>query len=237
MFVIACKYHPVCRIEETVKSIRKFYPTTKILVVDSDSEDKSYATRLQQYGIIFADIANTNYESGAFWYAVGNYDEQWYTLIQDSVILNKDIDEQINSEELFYCFINFFEDSMNNHMRVESGHFINRINEMLGDFIKLPTDSNTFYSGVFGPNFIIKRKMVDMMLDKHLDISLRPNNKYDHQLSERVYGLVAKQCGVDIVRNTLGGNLHQLFGSCFDSATETMHTEHISKTWLNKHRQ
>lgn len=237
MFIVPCKYHPLCRIEETVKSIRELHPTTKILVVDSASDDKTYVDKLQKYDIIFADIDNTNYESGALWYTVDKYNEDWYVLLQDSVVLKKNLDVLIQSNELFYCFINFFEDSMSNHMRTESSAFINRINEMMGDFIKLPTDSNTFYSGVFGPNIIIKRKMIDMMLEKNLDKALRPTNKYDHQLSERVYGLVAKQCGVDVIRNTLDGNLHELFGRCFDSSTETIHTEYISKTWLNKHRE
>jgi hypothetical protein len=122
-------------------------------------------------------------------------------------------------------------------MRTESLPFINRINEMLGDFVKLSIDSNTFYCGVFGPNFFTKRKMVDMMLDKNLDKSLRPTNKYDHQLSERVYGLVAKQCGVNVVENTLDGNLHDIMNRCLDVSTETIHTEHISKTWINKYRK
>jgi glycosyltransferase involved in cell wall biosynthesis len=237
MFIIACKYHSMCRIEETVKSIRQLYPSTKILVVDSASDDKSYVEKLKKYDIIFADINNVNYESGAFWYATKQYKEDWYVLLQDSVILKKDLNDLIESEKLFYCFINFFENSMSNHMRTESLPFINRINEMLGDFVKLSIDSNTFYCGVFGPNFFIKRKMVDMMLDKNLDKSLKPANKYDQQLSERVYGLVAKQCGVNVLENTLDGNLHDLMNRCLDVSTETIHTEHISKTWLNKYRK
>jgi len=238
MFIVPCKYNPLCLIENSIESIRKLYPTTKILVVDSNSDDKSYVKKLEQYDIIFADIKNPNYESGAFWYAVDKYKEDFYIVMQDSVILNNLIDEQINSEELFYCFINFFEDSMSNHMRTEPSAFISKINEMLGEFEPLPLDSNTFYSGVFGPNFIIKRKMVDMMLDKKCHITLRPTNKHEHQIQERVYGLIAKQCGVNVIKNTLIGNLHELMnGSGFNHQKETLETDLITKTWLNKHRQ
>jgi len=238
MFIVPCKYNPLCLIEKTVESIRKLYPTTKILVVDSNSDDKSYAKKLEQYDVIFADIKNPHYESGAFWYAVDKYKEDFYVVMQDSVILNKSIDEQINSEELFYCFINFFEDSMANHMRTEPFAFISRINEMLGEFEPVPSDINTFYSGVFGPNFIIKREMVDMMLDKKCHITLRPTNKHEHQIQERVYGLIAKQCGVNIIKNTLIGNLHELMrGPGFNHQEETLKTDLITKTWLNKHRQ
>jgi glycosyltransferase involved in cell wall biosynthesis len=238
MFIVPCKYNPLCLIEKTVESIRKLYPTTKILVVDSNSDDKSYAKKLEQYDVIFADIKNSHYESGAFWYAVDKYKEDFYVVMQDSVILNKSIDEQINSEELFYCFINFFEDSMANHMRTEPFAFISRINEMLGEFEPVPSDINTFYSGVFGPNFIIKREMVDMMLDKKCHITLRPTNKHEHQIQERVYGLIAKQCGVNVIKNTLIGNLHELMrGPGFNHQEETLKTDLITKTWLNKHRQ
>jgi len=238
MFIVPCKYNPLCLIERTIESIRKLYPTTKILVVDSNSDDKNYAKKLEQYNVIFADIKNCNYESGALWYAVDNYKEDYYIVMQDSVLLKKSIDEQINSEELFYCFINFFEDSMSNHMGTNPAAFIARINEMLGEFEPLPTDTNTFYSGVFGPNFIIKREMIDMMLDKKCNITLRPENKYDHQVQERVYGLIAKQCGVNVIKNTLIGNLHELMrGSGFNHQKETLETDLITKIWLNKHRQ
>jgi glycosyltransferase involved in cell wall biosynthesis len=237
MFIIPCKYNQLCLIEDTVKSIRQLYPHTKILVVDSDSEDKTYHNKLAAYDIIFADISNHHYESGALWYAVNKYKEDWYVLLQDSVILNKTLDEQIKSEELFHCFINFYEDSMGNHMRVNSKEFITRINEMLGDFDKLSTEENTRFCGVFGPNFIIKRKMIDMVLSKRLNETLLPTNKYDHQLTERVYGIVAKQCGVNILDNVLVGNLHQLMnGQNFNAGTETLYTDYINKTWLNKHR-
>jgi glycosyltransferase involved in cell wall biosynthesis len=58
MFIVPCKYNPLCLIEKTVESIRKLYPTTKILVVDSNSDDKKYAKKLKKYDIIFADIKN-----------------------------------------------------------------------------------------------------------------------------------------------------------------------------------
>jgi hypothetical protein len=109
---------------------------------------------------------------------------------------------------------------------------------MLGEFEPISSDNNTFYSGVFGPNFIIKRKMVDMMLDKKCHITLRPTNKYEHQIQERVYGLIAKQCGINLAENTLAGNLHLLMGGPgFNLQKETLETDLITKTWLNKHRQ
>ena len=237
MFIVPCKYHSKCLIEESVKSIRLLYPTTKILVVDSNSDDKNYFDRLKSYNVIIADIANVNYECGALWYAVDKYMEDWYVLLQDSVILNKSIDEQLNSDKLFYTFINFSEGSKSNHMNASPEKFINRINDFLGNFEKLPLNENVHYTGVFGPNFIIKRKLIDEMLLNQLDKFLLPTNKFDHQIAERVFGIVVEKCGINIAENTLIGNLHQLMFKCFDASTETLKTDYINKTWLNKHRE
>jgi glycosyltransferase involved in cell wall biosynthesis len=49
MFVIACKYNPKFPfIIHLVESIRKFHPTEKIVVVDSDSDDKSYFSQIEK---------------------------------------------------------------------------------------------------------------------------------------------------------------------------------------------
>jgi hypothetical protein len=80
--------------------------------------------------------------------------------------------------------------------------------------------------------------MVDMMLDRKCHITLRPTNKHEHQIQERVYGLIAKQCGVNVIKNTLIGNLHELMrGPGFNHQKGTLETDLITKTWLNKHRQ
>jgi len=70
MFVIPCKYNPKFPfVIDLVKSIRKFHPTEKIVIVDSDSDDKSYFSALEKYNVIIEDIGNKNWMVGAYWYS------------------------------------------------------------------------------------------------------------------------------------------------------------------------
>jgi hypothetical protein len=52
MFVIPCKYTNSCPfIIELVKDIRLYHPNDKIVVIDSDSEDKSYFDKNKNYDL------------------------------------------------------------------------------------------------------------------------------------------------------------------------------------------
>ena len=62
MFVIPCKYNPKFPfVIQLVESIREFHPTEKIVVVDSNSDDKSYFSILEKYDVIIEDVKNTNW--------------------------------------------------------------------------------------------------------------------------------------------------------------------------------
>lgn len=61
MFVIPCKFnsnHPF--IVNLVEDITNGHSFKKIVVVDSDSEDKSYFDKLRKYDIIIEDVKNKN---------------------------------------------------------------------------------------------------------------------------------------------------------------------------------
>ena len=62
MFVIACKWTEKSLILDCVNSIIKFHPEEKIVVVDSNSDNKEYFKKLPQ-NVIVADINNNNYLS------------------------------------------------------------------------------------------------------------------------------------------------------------------------------
>lgn len=237
MFIVPCKYVEGCLIEQSIKAIRELHPLETILVVDSDSSDKSYFELLKPYNVIIADIANKHYESGAFWYAVQNYKEHWYVVIQDSVILKQHLHKYLHDFEQFYCFINFNENTLTHHMSDQTGSygFVSRINEMIGGFDKISHHDNLNFTGVFGPSFIIKRTMVNLMLKNKLNETLLPENKFDHQITERIYGLVAKQCGVDLNKNTILGNLHQLKSTNMQG--EVLVTDLLNKVWFANKRQ
>ena len=237
MFVLPCKYVESCLIEQAVQAIRIHHPDVKILVVDSDSADKSYFDSLTPYNVIIADVANQNYESGAFWYAVENYKEDWYVLLQDSMILNKSIANVIVSPAEFTCFMYFTEDSHSNYTHMSTPEWIGSINRMLGTLKLLPTNQSTKYTGVFGPNFIIKSALVDKLLATNLDKTLRPTNKYEHQMSERAWGIVASQYGIDLTRSSILGDFHIVREGKYKAETDTLYTEYFIKQWFNSQRK
>ena len=94
-FIVCCKHLPErTLVFDCVSAIKKFHPDCDIVVVDSDSEDKSYLDELRKDGVIIEDVKNKNYEYGATVYAFNKYKDSYknYVFIQDSVFLNKPYD-------------------------------------------------------------------------------------------------------------------------------------------------
>ena len=65
IFVIACYYDGSnAAIFECVKSIQKHYKSAKIVVVDSNSPDKTYFQRLKEKKVTVYNAKNKNYDTG-----------------------------------------------------------------------------------------------------------------------------------------------------------------------------
>ena len=240
MFIIPCKYVEGCLILESVSAIRKYHPNVRIVVIDSDSSDKSYFSELKKIdNVDVLDIANKHYESGAFWCVARHTNAPFYVVMQDSIILKQSLDKYLLDDEQFYAFINFNEDTLYNHMMNQDGmtsnKYLTRLNEMLGGFGNLPMDLNINFTGVFGPSFIVKKNMVDKMLENGLDKTMLPVVKFDHEITERAYGIIAQQCGVDVSKNTILGNLHDLKSKYMNG--NVLVTNILDKHWFANKRQ
>jgi hypothetical protein len=237
IFIIPCKYNEYCLVEECVSSIKKYHPEDMIVVVDSDSEDKSYFKRLPDT-VVVEDIANKNYEAGAFWYVTEKYISDYYILLQDSMILKKNIDEYINGSK-FKNFINFYENE-NTQTMIYSGvskeTYLSRIDEMIGDF-KYPEYQNENFTGVFGCNMIVSRELVMEFIQHNLNKTLIPENKFDSEIAERAFGIAAKRLGIKVAGETIIGNLHQLQRDYFDEKERILYTDVLNKKWVSQHRQ
>lgn len=232
MFIIPCKYSSISLVEKCVASIRQYHPTARILVVDSNSDDKSYFETLKPYNVEIADVANNNYELGAFWYAVKNYKDSHYVLVQDSIQFKKSIDELINTTEMFRPFMWFVEPSMHNFNHIPADQWLSRMNEFLGDFMKLPTDRNVMYLGSFGTNFIASDQIVQEMLAKRMDLCALPESKSDSWITERISGIVATQCGVDIRATAIvPQEYHEIKSTNYNHDTGVLDTEYFVKTF------
>lgn len=232
MFVIPCKYFDGCWIEDAVRAVKLHHPTARVLVVDSDSQDKTYFDKVKDLGAEVADIANKNYEIGAFWHAVKTYDDDHYVLMQDSIMFNEPIDNIIARTKWLTPFMYFFEPSFGNFNNIETDKWVSRVNEFLGDYLHLPTDRNVNYLGAFGTNFIASRAMVDQMLAKRLDQVFLPTSKSDSWVSERICGIIATQAGVNLLEESFyTDEYHTLKARGYDNATERLQTKYFDKVY------
>lgn len=235
IFILPCKYSEHCLIEEAVNNIKLYHPEDSIVVVDSNSDDKSYFRRIADKAIV-EDVANTNYEAGAFWHVVKKYYSDHYVLLQDSMLIKRNITEFVGD---FKAFINFFESSENQTMiysGITNEVYNKRIGELLGE-LKFPESYNESFTGVFGCNMLVSREMVDRMLGFKCDEHLKPTNKFDSEIAERAFGIIAKRLGVDVSNNTIVGNLHQLQMTNFNAEEKILYTDILIKKWVSKHRQ
>ena len=195
MFVIPCKYNPVLPfVIQLVDDIRKFHPDDKIVVVDSDSEDKTYLKTLsEKYGAITEDIANRNWMIGAYWYAYKKYpDEDFYFFMHDSMRVKANLD-YLKEKDLTILM------TFNRKFGPYNGW---------ADRINAETDYRYEIDGLgcYGPIFFCKNKVMKGMLDMGTDKFL-PTNKQETHYSERAYGVFLEGQGYDLRECNMYGDV------------------------------
>ena len=89
LFVVPCK-NVAGRsvVVECVRRIRLHHPDTSIVVVDSDSDDKTYFAEVEDAGAQVDDVKNLFYATGAQRHAYDNYRAEIFHFIGDSIWLN-----------------------------------------------------------------------------------------------------------------------------------------------------
>ena len=75
-----------------MNSIQKCYKSPQIVVIDSNSPDKSYFKKLKEKGVIVCNAKNKSYDTGAYWYAYNKFKKaKFFYFLQDSVIFKKNL--------------------------------------------------------------------------------------------------------------------------------------------------
>jgi hypothetical protein len=194
MFVIPCKFNPrFPHVVRLVQSIRDFHPNSKILVVDSDSTDKSYVEQLKVFGVTVADICNRNWMVGAYWYGYNTYpNEEFYYFLHDSMVLKGNIDylREADLTTLMYfdrTIGNF--NSWGNLITAHSKYFY--VNSGLG---------------CYGPIFFCKNIVMYRMRQMRADIFL-PRTKAETGYCEGAYGFFFESQGYDLSSTSLYGDV------------------------------
>lgn len=194
MFVIPCKYNPDFPfIINLVESIRKYHPDEKIVVVDSDSSDKSYYENLRRLGVIIEDISNKNWMVGAYWHTYKKYpNEEFYYFMHDSMIVKENLDF-LKEKDL--TTLMYFD---------RTGGNFNQWGE------RITQESNYTYdyvgNGCFGPIFFCKNKVMKRMFDMGADKFL-PSNKLETGYCEGCYGFFFEEQGYNLVETSLFGDV------------------------------
>lgn len=196
MFIIPSKYTKKSPIFDCIDRIKKFHPNEKILIIDSNSVDKSYFLKIKEIdNVEVYDANNINYEIGSLWYVYENKlnknDENFY-LIQDGILLNRNVDIMKDFE---FCAFAYNEKHDGECLKYFDENFNNK-----SDY-QILTD----YFMVFGTCFFAKKTFLDK-LNKKKVISILPTYKLGSECWERFIGNIAKQENINLVENSL---IHQ----------------------------
>lgn len=201
MFIIPCKFIPnISHIFECVDAINKFHPNEKIFVIDSYSDDESYLEKLSEYNkVVISKHKNKHYECGALYYAYEEFpNEKSYILIQDSIVLKTNWDAFINDEKTYNLM--YFR---------ETGPFGNAeydfVQKVLAE-TEYKQHINNGHSGIYGMLAVYKKDVIETFHKKGLLKASLPNNKFEAQCTERIFGICLTRDGHDITKNTIEGD-------------------------------
>lgn len=213
MFVIPCKFNqnnPT--IYECIDSIKKFHPFEKIVVVDSDSEDKSYFSKIENNNVTILDLKNKNYVIGAFWLAVDNFEKEDVYLLHDSMILKDNLSIISQSD---VCSIRYFRSWYGVGGIFPNGKYhygYDTEQQLLWSmdcFKKNNLNIKTsYFNGVFGSSFYCKNKIINNLRNLNFNRIL-PENKWQDQAMERNLGIIFHQIGCDHAINSILGEHHE----------------------------
>lgn len=197
--ILPCKFDPSRPVViESVRRLREHHPEVDVIVVDSDSEDRSYFAEVEALGATVADAKNRHYSIGAFRLAagmVGYYDRFWFLF--DSLYINRPL--ELDDSPL--TTVRYFQhpptpwgaDQYGADLFFWGAAALGRIG----------IDCPPIYAGVFGPMWFCSDQVVEA-LTRIGFWGLLPDDKWQACAMERVIGIVLERLGYD-VRHSLQG--------------------------------
>ena len=178
---------------DCVESILKYHPEDEVIIVDSDSDDLSYVTKLKAKIKKIDLIKNKNFMDGAIWHTYENYTNYTnYAFLQDSTELLTNINFAFDSD---ITSVQYF----NDHIDMNRDQFmIEKLKRYTG------LDLTNDILGLFGPMMVCSRNFLDKA--KKLGMSkVLPERKDCQNSMERVWGFIASHLGYDIKENCIEG--------------------------------
>lgn len=221
LFVIPCRFSLQSPfIFQCVEKITHSNPTACIVVVDSNSEDKSYFDKILQYkNLTILDIENKNYDTGAYWAAYNEFPGfDFYGLIHDSLTIDRCCTDLREFHSLRYFLsapliggIKLGFSSMLNKRLLISQKFFGKTSLVGHGFTNqeqynwassylslLGLDSfPSYWLSLFGPIMFTPKSVLDdlVAIDFH---TVLPNSKIQQMGMELLWGLALKKVGIDV---------------------------------------
>lgn len=202
MFVIATKYNGKDHIVNCVRSIRAANNPDLIVVVDSDSKDKSYFAKLSPYHVVIEDVANHHYTDGALWHCYRKYpDEDFFFSIHDSMVVHENLG--FLKEKDFTAFCWFDIQYLGSLSMIDVLPYCIEQLQKVG-YSPTAADMHSF-DGIFGSIVFCKRHILDKLDQLGLS-KILPSNKDESCASERLWGYFIHKLGINVRENNLMGN-------------------------------
>lgn len=187
MIVFACRnVEGRSWIREAVERAHTHMPNEKVVVVDSDSPDKSYFGEVDAEVL---DVANACYETGAWWTAFEAFpDEDYFFFLHDNLFIQEPIERKpfftpATFEGWFGC----------------QGHHVEQTKNMCAQVgLTIPHPFHSCLGSMFGceRSLLTKLAMSDMS-------RLRPTDRTGSQVMERIWGIAWASLGIDVKASAL----------------------------------
>ena len=170
---------------ENVVHLKKNLKDFEILVINNNSNDKTFLSKLDNYGIKVEDsIFNGAYDPGALLQAYNIYEAENYLLIQDSIkILDfKDIEKYINNNCDYVLAL---------QVMIPAAHALEKENiEIIDHLFHKYKKYIYLYPGICNNTFLMKRKHVAFLVNENILIEENlPKNKFGQECWERIFGI------------------------------------------------
>jgi len=236
-FIIGCKFvagNPV--VYDCVRSIKEVYgDSAEIIVIDSDSEDKSYFSVLRDLGVVVDDAVNHHYTSGAIWYAFEKYVRDSYCFLHDSMTVKEKIDDYAKSDITSIRYFNsgrFFREYGGGLYPGEFGFDSVEQFKWVNEQFRLHTSYSIpeRFTGLYGSTSVCKRETLER-LHKEGFSKVLPTNKHQDQGMERAWGIALTLGGYDLKAHTIGGDTNA------NPDSSIIGKVHLSDTHLGALRQ
>ncbi len=168
-------------IADCLASVTLYMPQEPVLIVDSDSPDKSYMRGVAD-NVIVADVGNPHYETGAWWYAYRTQPDEFFYFLHDSTVLTTDLSIY---RELPLVILG----SMDTWQGCSAKHIAAVKDMMARTEYARPVPEQ--FVAAFGSMFFCHRRVLDALAAKGVDL-IMPTSKFESECMERVWGIAFK---------------------------------------------